>query len=119
MGPKTPLIDPSPLGQIFAKSRQGAEVIFQQCPTKVMVTLKGRRSIDKISCPLHISKTVEDLFMKFYTNIKHHQTIFSQNFEQIESVIRQCADNKKYNSSYIFTELCPFDNITMEIVLAR
>ena len=55
-------------------SRQCAELIFQPCLTKVTVTLRGQSSNDNILCQLPCRKTVEDLFMKFCTNIKHHQT---------------------------------------------
>ena len=61
------------LGQIFALSRQCAEVLFYQCLTKIKVTLRGRSSKDNISCPLHILETDEDLLMKFCTTIKYHQ----------------------------------------------
>ena len=59
----------------FALSRRCLEVIFQQGPPKVKVTLRGRSSKDNISGLLHISKMVEDSFIKFCTNIKHHQTM--------------------------------------------
>ena len=61
--------------QILTLSRPCAEVIFQQCLTKVKVTLRGQSSKDNILCLLLISKTIEDLFMKFCPNINHHQTI--------------------------------------------
>ena len=38
------------------------------------VRLSGRPSVN-FSCPLHNSDTVQDIFMKFGTNINHHQTM--------------------------------------------
>ena len=92
------------LGQIFALLKRRADVIFQQCPTKVKVTLRGQSSKDNISCPLHISKTVEDL---------------SINFVQIWSIIRRCAGNWNLYYTYICMKLYPFENFTMEIVSAQ
>ena len=42
--------------------------------------------------------------------------INSWNFVQIWSIIRRCAEKKNINSKKYFTELCPFENFTIEIV---
>ena len=53
---------------IKALSGADIEVMFQQCPTKVKVTLKRLKFKSIISCPFLILKTVTDFLMKFCTN---------------------------------------------------
>ena len=69
------------------------------------VTLRGRSSKDNISCPLHISETVEE---KFYEILYKYRAL-SDDVQRIRTI-----------TPFIFlTELFPFANLTMIIVFAQ
>ena len=70
--------------------------------------------------PLHSLQNYAPLQMSLLElcSLSNSLRFFLWNFEQISRLIRQCAEKKNCNSTYIFMELSHFVNFNMQIMSA-